>query len=169
MGYEIRFLWRTDNEVNTKSKDVLVKALQAAGFKATPVATTEAQYTDERANPKTDINLRSVGWCSDWPSGSTWMPPNFQSTDINNVGLGTNFEAFSQPSVDSQIKQAMKAPVSQQPKLWNNLDKEILTKYLPVIPQWYTGIAQVHGSKIQGHNDDNTLGMPTFKNIWVSK
>ncbi|MDX6326827.1 MAG: peptide/nickel transport system substrate-binding protein [Nocardioidaceae bacterium] len=168
-GYEIRFLWRTDNEVNTKSKDVLVKALQAAGFKATPVATTEAAYTDERANPKTDINLRSVGWCSDWPSGSTWIPPNFQSTDIANVGLGTNFEAFSEPTIDAKIKQTMKAPVADQPKMWNDLEKEIQTKYFPVIPQYYTGIAQVHGSKIQGHNDDNTLGMPTYKNIWVSQ
>jgi peptide/nickel transport system substrate-binding protein len=63
----------------------------------------------------------------------------------------------------------MKAPTTEQPKLWNDLDQEILTKYLPVIPQWYTGIAQTHGSKIQGHFDDTTLGQPTYKNIWVSQ
>jgi len=168
-GYEIKFLWRTDNPVNTKSKDVTVKALEAAGFKATPVATTEAQYTADRDNPNKDINLRAAGWCSDWPSGSTWIPPNFQSTDIKNVGLGTNFEAFSEPSIDAKIKDAMKAPTSDQPKLWNDLDQEIATKYFPVIPQWYTGIAQAHGSKIQGHNDDTTLGQPTYKDIWVSQ
>jgi peptide/nickel transport system substrate-binding protein len=169
MGYEIKFLWRTDNEVNTKSKDVLVKALEAAGFKATPVATTEAQYTAERDNPDTPINLRSAGWCSDWPSGSTWIPPNYQSTDIKNVGLGSNFEAFSEPSIDAKIKDALKAPTADQPKLWTDLDKEIMTKYLAVIPQWYTGVAETHGSKIQGHYDDPLGGIPTFKNIWVSQ
>jgi len=168
-GYEIKFLWRTDNPVNTKSKDVTVKALEAAGFKATPVATTEAQYTDERANPKTDINLRSVGWCSDWPSGSTWIPPNFQSTDIANVGLGTNFEAFSEPSIDAKIKTTLTDPAAQQPKEWNDLETEIQTKYFPVIPFYYSAVAAAHGSKIQGFFNDNTLGEPTWKNIWVSQ
>jgi peptide/nickel transport system substrate-binding protein len=169
MNYEIKFLWRTDNEVNTKSKDVVVKALTAAGFKPTPVATTEAQYTTDRENPDAPINLRSYGWCSDWPSGSTWIPPLLGSTDIKEIGLGTNDAAFSEPAVDAKIKAAMKAPVDKQPALWNALDKSTLTTYLPVIPQWYTGVAQVHGSKIQGHNDDNTLGMPTWKDMWVSQ
>jgi hypothetical protein len=33
---------------------------------------------------------------------------------------------------------------------------------------YYQGIAQAHGSRIQGDFDDTTLGMPTYKNIWVS-
>jgi peptide/nickel transport system substrate-binding protein len=169
MNYEIKFLWRTDDPVNTKTKDVLVKSLTAAGFKATPVPTTLAQYTTDRENPNTPINLRAYGWCSDWPSGSTWIPPLLQSTNIKDVGLGTNDAAFSEPSVDTKIKATMKMPAAQQPAAWNNLDKEILTKYFPVIPQWYTGVAQVHGSKIQGHDDNNTLGMPTFANLWISK
>jgi len=148
---------------------VLVKSLTAAGFKATPVATTLAQYTTDRENVNSPINIRAYGWCSDWPSGSTWIPPILGSTDIKTVGFGANQAAFSEPSVDAQIKTTEKAPISQQPTLWNNLDKSIMTKYFPVIPQWYTGIAQAHGSKIQGHYDDNTLGMPTWKDIWVSK
>lgn len=169
MGYEIKFLWRTDDPINTRVKDVFVKSLTAAGFKATPVATTLAQYTTDRENPDSPINLRSYGWCSDWPSGSTWIPPLLGSTNIKEVGLGTNDAAFSEPSVDAKIKEAMKAPADKQPAMWNALDKEILTTYFPVITQYYTGIAQAHGSKIQGHYDNNTLGMPTWNNMWVSK
>ena len=42
-------------------------------------------------------------------------------------------------------------------------------KYFPLFTTYYTGIAQAHGSKIKGDNDDNTLGMPTWKDIWVSQ
>ena len=49
------------------------------------------------------------------------------------------------------------------------MDKSIMEKYFPLFPQYYTGVAQAHGSRIQGDNDDNTLGMPTWKDIWVSK
>ena len=46
--------------------------------------------------------------------------------------------------------------------------KEITQKYFPLFPLFYGGIAQAHGSRIQGDFDDNTLGMPTWKNIWIS-
>jgi peptide/nickel transport system substrate-binding protein len=169
MNYEIKFLWRTDDPTNTKIKDVMVKSFTAAGFKATPVPTTLAQYTTDRENPNAPINLRMYGWCSDWPSGTTWIPTLLGSTNIKEVGLGTNDAAFSEPTIDAKIKAAMKAPIAKQPALWNGLDKEILTKYLPVIPQYYAGVASAHGSKIQGDYNDNTLGEPTWKNIWVSK
>ena len=48
------------------------------------------------------------------------------------------------------------------------MDKSIATKYFPLFPLYYGGIAQAHGSKIQGFNDDTTIGQPTWKNIWIS-
>lgn len=169
MGYEIKFLWRTDNDLNTKSKDVFVKALEAAGFKATAVPTTEANYVADRDDPKKDINWRPYGWCSDWPSGATWLPPIFQSTDIDEVGFGTNIAAFNEPTVDQKIEDAFALPADEQPAEWNKLDEEVMTEYLPVVPQWYTGVAMAHGSRINGHANDNTLGAPTFRDIWVSQ
>ena len=38
MGYEIKFLFRTDDPISVKGKDAIVKGLTEAGFKATPVA-----------------------------------------------------------------------------------------------------------------------------------
>ena len=147
----------------------MVKALEEAGFKATPVATTEAKFVEDRDDPKSDINLRTYGWCSDWPSGATWMPPIFQSTDIDEVGFGTNLAGFNEPEVDQKINAVFDLPAEEQPAAWQELEQEIMTEYLPVIPQYYTGVAQAHGSKINGHFNDNTLGMPTFKKIWVSQ
>ncbi|HRD61211.1 MAG TPA: ABC transporter substrate-binding protein, partial [Nocardioides sp.] len=96
-GFEIKFLFSTDSDVSTAGKDVLVKGLEAAGFKATPVATTLADSVADRDDVNGDINMRSYGWCSDWPSGATWVPPIFQSTDLEEVGFGTNEAAFNNP------------------------------------------------------------------------
>jgi peptide/nickel transport system substrate-binding protein len=170
MGYEIKFLFRTDDPISVKTKDATVKALTEAGFKATPVPTTTADYVAARGNVDEDINVRSAGWCSDWPSGSTWLPTNYASTNPDKTkSLGTNFEAFSNKSVDAKMDAIQRMPLDKQAAAWNSLDKEIATKYFPLFPTYYTGIAQAHGSKIQGDNDDNTVGMPTWKDIWISK
>jgi peptide/nickel transport system substrate-binding protein len=170
MGYEIKFLFRTDDDISVKSKDVIVKALTEAGFKATPVPTTIADYPVARDNTKEDINVRSAGWCSDWPSGSTWIPTVYGSTNPTKTGsFGTNYAAFSNKSVDKQINAVQRLPLSKQPAAWNAMDRNIMKKYFPLFPTYYNGIAQSHGSKIMGDNDDSTLGMPTFKDIWISQ
>jgi peptide/nickel transport system substrate-binding protein len=169
-GYEIKFLFRTDDPISVKTKDAIVKGLTEAGFKATPVPTTTANYVVARDNTKEDINVRSAGWCSDWPSGSTWMPPVLGSTNPDKTNsFGSNYSAFGNKSVDSQMDAIQRMPLDQQADAWNALDKQIATKYFPLFTTYYTGIAQAHGSKIQGDSDDNTLGMPTWKNIWVSQ
>jgi len=128
------------------------------------------RYVAARDNTSEDINVRSAGWCSDWPSGLTWLPTNYLSTNPDTThSLGSNFEAFSNKKVDAQMAAIERMPLDKQADAWNSLDKEIATKYFPLFPTFYTGIAQAHGSKIQGDNDDNTLGQPTWKNIWISQ
>jgi peptide/nickel transport system substrate-binding protein len=169
-GYEIKFLFRTDDPISVKVKDATVKGLTEAGFKATPVPTTTANYVTARDNVNEDINVRSAGWCSDWPSGSTWLPTLFASTDVaHSNSFGTNYTAFSNKSVDNQMDAIQRMPLDQQADAWNALDKQIATKYFPLFTTYYTGIAQAHGSKIQGDFDDSTIGQPTWKNIWVSQ
>ncbi|WP_191907931.1 ABC transporter substrate-binding protein [Nocardioides cynanchi] len=170
LGFEIKFLFRTDDPISVKTKDSTVKALTQAGFKATPVPTTTADYVAARDNTTEDINVRSAGWCSDWPSGSTWLPTLYGSTNPDTTkSFGTNYTAFSNKSVDNKMNAIQSLPLDQQAAAWNSLDKQIATKYFPLFPTYYTGIAQAHGSKIMGDNDDNTLGMPTWKNIWISQ
>ncbi len=168
LNYPIKFGYKTDSPESVAVKNVIEQALKTAGFDPQPVASTTANYsTDIVANPKAPVNVRSVGWCSDWPSGATWLPPEFQSTNISTDGFGSNYEAFSNKSVDSQIQKIQLLPLAQQPAAWNALDKQIMTKYFPVVLTSYGGVALMHGSQVQGFNDDTTNGMPTFKDIWV--
>jgi peptide/nickel transport system substrate-binding protein len=170
MGYEIKFLFRTDDSVNVQVKDTIVKALTEAGFKATPVPTTTADYVAARDNTNEDINVRSAGWCSDWPSGATWIPTVYGSTNPDKThSFGTNYAAFGNKAVDAQINGVQQLPLEKQAAAWNQMDQQIMKKYFPLFPTYYTGIAQAHGSKINGDFDDNVFGMPTWKNIWVSQ
>jgi peptide/nickel transport system substrate-binding protein len=134
------------------------------------VPVTTASYPAARDNVNENINVRSAGWCSDWPSGSTWMPPVLGSTHVaTSHSFGSNYSAFSNKSVDTRMGAIQRLPLAQQPAAWDALDQQIARKYFPLFPTYYTGIAQAHGSKINGDFDDSTLGMPTWKNIWVSK
>jgi len=170
MGYEIKFLFRTDDPISVKGKDAIVRGLTEAGFKATPVPTTTANYAAARDNTSYDINVRSAGWCSDWPSGSTWLPTVLGSTNPSKShSFGANFSGFGNKAADNQMEAIQKLPLEQQAAAWNDLDKKIATQYFPLFTTYYTGVAQAHGSRIMGDNDDNTLGMPTWKDIWVKQ
>ncbi|MDN5893816.1 MAG: ABC transporter substrate-binding protein [Nocardioides sp.] len=168
MDYELKFLFANDDPNGVAQKDVIVAALEEAGFKATPIATTTAELSEKRSDPDSDLNVRSSGWCSDWPAGSSWFPPVMQSTNLDEEGLGANYSVFSEPEVDDRIKEILQMPLEEQPEAWGDLDETIAKEYLPAIVTSYTGTAQAHGSKVNGHNIDIGYGMPTWKGIWVS-
>ena len=168
-GYELKFLFANDDPNAVAAKDVLVRALEDAGFKASPQATTVAELSTVRADPDAGINLRTAGWCSDWPSGGSWFPPVLQSTNLKAEGLGANYAVFSEPEIDKRIKEVLASPIDEQPAMWNELDQYIAEEYLPVIPYAYTGVAMAHGSAIEGMQVDQNLGMPTWKDMWVNQ
>lgn len=167
-GFEVKWLFANDDPNAVKVKDVIVRSLKEAGFTPKPVASTIADLSTVRADPDADINVRSAGWCSDWPSGGSWFPPVLQSTNLEEEGLGSNYSVFSEKDVDDRINEVLQAPIEDQPTKWNELDKYIAEKYMPLFVTGYAGVAQAHGSKINGHDIDNTFGMPTWKDIWVS-
>jgi len=169
LNYKIIFGYQTDVPQAVTQKNIIDKALKAAGFDPVPYATTNANYESQvLANPNSPVNLRSVGWCSDWPAGSSWMPPEFQSTDIKTDGFGSNYEAFNEPYVDNQINHIQTLPLAQQPAAWNALDKKIQLTWYPVVVTSYGAVAMLRGSDVHGFYDDNTFGMPTWKDIWLS-
>ena len=168
LGYDIKFLFRTDDPISVKVKDAIVRALQQAGFKATPVPTTIADYATDRADTSEDINVRSASWCSDWPSGATWLPTVYADTKPNTShSLGANYSAFASKAVQKKVDQIQLMPLSEQPGAWNALDKQVMTQYFPLFPTYYGGVVMAHGSRIKGMADDSALGMPTWNTMWV--
>ncbi|MGI8434981.1 MAG: ABC transporter substrate-binding protein [Nocardioidaceae bacterium] len=168
-GYEISFLFSQDDPGSVDAKDAIVKSLEEAGFTTKPYATTLADNSTLRADPNTDINVRSVGWCSDWPTGSSWFPPLFETKNLEKEGLGSNYAVFSEPAVDKKIADIEQMPIEEQPAAWNDLDKFIAEKYFPTFSTGYTGVALLEGSKINGFEDDTVFGEPTWKDLWLTQ
>ena len=169
LGFEVKFLFRKDVAADVAVKDARVKALEAAGFEATPLPTTADDYATDRSDPDGEANLRAYAWHSDWPSGASWIPPVFQSTEVDEVGFGINEAAFVEPEVDEKINEVFELPAEVRPSAWQALEEEVMTTYLPVIPRYYGGVAAAHGSKVRGHEIDSTTGLPTFKRIWLAR
>jgi peptide/nickel transport system substrate-binding protein len=167
MDYPVKFLYSQDDPVSVDTKDAIVKGLKAAGFDPQPYATTVADNSTLRADPNTDINVRSSGWCSDWPTGSSWFPPVIQSTDIAEEGLGANYSVFKEADVDKKIQEIQRMPIDEQNKAWNDLDKYVAETYFPLFSTGYAGVDMMHGSKIHNMFNDNTYGAPTFRDIWI--
>ena len=166
-NYPIQFLYAQDDPISVDVKDAIVKGLKAGGFDPQPYATTIADSSTLRADPNTKVNVRSAGWCSDWPTGGSWFPPLFQSTNLKAEGLGSNYAVFSEKDVDDQIAKIQESPLDEQNGLWNQMDEDIATTYFPTFSTGYDGVAMMHGSKIHDMYDDNVFAMPTWKDIWV--
>jgi peptide/nickel transport system substrate-binding protein len=166
-NYPIQFLYAQDDPISVDVKDAIVKGLKAGGFDPQPYATTIADSSTLRADPNTKVNVRSAGWCSDWPTGGSWFPPLFQSTNLKAEGLGSNYAVFAEPEVDKQIAKIQESPLDEQNGLWNQMDEDIATTYFPTFSTGYDGVAMMHGSKIHEMHDDNVFAMPTWKDIWV--
>jgi peptide/nickel transport system substrate-binding protein len=165
LGYELKFLYVRGDDLLEAAKDQIVKGITKAGFKATPVAVGINQYPTVRSDPNADINVRSFGWCSDWPSGGSWFVPVFKT--VPGGEAGSNYAFFSEKTVDKKIADIQTLPIAQQPDAWGALDKYIEETYYPVVNLGYYGAVMMHGSKIGGMFDDPVFGMPTWKQMWV--
>ncbi|MGH3472591.1 MAG: ABC transporter substrate-binding protein, partial [Nocardioidaceae bacterium] len=161
LGFKISMGYETDQQTSIAEKNQWVPALKKAGFNPQPVASTSTNIRTLISSPTSKVNVRSVGWCSDWPGGASWIPPEFQSTDISKVGFGTNYEAYNQKWADQAMAHVQTLPLSQQPAAWNALEQQIMTKDFPVVLTGYGADAMIRGSKIGGMFNDSTFAMPT--------
>lgn len=169
LGFEIRWPYANDDPQAVAVKNAVVASLEKAGFKPNPLPSTVADLSTVRADPDADINVRPAGWIADWPSGGSWFPPLIQSTDLQAEGVGSNYSIFNEPEIDAKIADIQALPVDEQADAWGTLDEDVMTNYLPLFVIRYGGVAQQHGSKIMGHSIDNSIGMPTWKDIYIAQ
>lgn len=176
LGFELSWLYSTDDPASVDSKDVVKAAYEAAGFTTSPYATTAEGASEARSSVDTPINIRVGGWFSDWPSGYSWIPPVFAPPESgvacadqkwDTFGV-VNYAHFCEDEVNDQITAVKALPLEEQPAAWSALEKSIQEEYYPIIPTSNGGTIQGHGTGLEGVNIDITGGMPTYKTIWVS-
>jgi peptide/nickel transport system substrate-binding protein len=169
LGFNIKFLYSTDDDLAVEGKDQIVKGLEAAGFKATPLASTLATIRTDRTDTSSPQNVRSSGWCSDWPDGGSWFPAQWDGKLVGVEGM-PNPSNFKEKDMDGQQNHILDTmSPSQAVKAWGNFDKTMEEKYYPAVNLGYSGTAMIHGSKVGGMYNDNVRGMPTFSTMYVKQ
>ncbi len=167
-GYEIKFLYATDDPQSVAAKDQIIKGLEAGGFTATPIASTSAKIRDERVDPDSPINVRSSGWCSDWPSGGSWFPAQWDGALVGLAGM-PNQSNFKEADADEMQKEVLDGDADAAAAGWGELDKFIEETYYPAVTVGYAGTAMLRGSKVGGMYNDNVRGFPTLSLMYVTQ
>jgi peptide/nickel transport system substrate-binding protein len=148
LGFPVRFRYDPHSPASVSTSEALVRALVAAGFRATP-------------RPRlSKVDLRTATRCAAWPSGSQWVPPLFASSP-------PNLAEFSEPSVDRELARIRAFPLEKQMPAYDQVEHQVLRRWSPMFAVYYGGVDLAHGSRVAGMVDDDTLGMPTWNTIWV--
>ncbi len=167
LGYEIKFLYSTDDPLSVAGKDQIVKGLEAGGFTATPIASTTEKIREARTDYDSPINVRSSGWCSDWPSGGSWFPAQWDGSLVGLDGM-PNLANFNEPDADAKQKEILDGPADEAAAAWGEFDQFIEETYYPAVNLGYAGTAIIRGSKIGGMFNDNVRGMPTLQLMYLT-
>ena len=163
---EISMIYYEPDPLAVAAQKVITKGFEEAGFtvKATPVQ--ESPYStwtnmDDKLNKS--LNVRGVAWCSDWPSGSTFLPALFRTGATYNTGM------FSEESIDERMAAVADLPIEDQPAEWGAIDEAIQTEFFPAVPTANYNQLFAFGSKIGNPSGDEALGAPNYKNLYVMK
>ena len=112
------------------------------------------------------------GWCTDWASGSTvfpaqWDPRKSEVSGAPNPSFPTKEnEGWIADEIDRILKITDLDKASEE---WGKLDKELMEKTLPVVPKYASGSALLHGSRVQNINHDEGLGEPDYVGVWLKQ
>lgn len=139
---------------------------EAAGMIAKPYPYGGGSLYDVWTDPDNPlykkINILGTAWCQDWPSAATFLPV------IVGTGSPYNTGAFSEPSVDNEIKRIKNLPLEDQAEAWGALEQKVMTDFMPVINRGYYQVIYGIGSSIGGFaNDTSVGGAPDYKTIFI--
>jgi peptide/nickel transport system substrate-binding protein len=165
-GYEIKFFYSTDDPLSVAAKDQIVKGLEAAASppRRSPHDGEDPRGADRLRRP---VNVRSSGWCSDWPTGGSWFPAQWDGSLVGLEGMPT--WPTSRRATPTTCRRRSSTVRRRGAAGWNELDKLIEEKYYPAVNTGYAGTAIIRGSKIGGMYNDNVRGMPTFQTMYVTQ
>lgn len=94
-----------------------------------------------------------TGWCPDWASGSTFLPPLFDGRRIYTKG-NSNIAQLNDQAINQRIDQTnAMTDVKAANKAWGELDEQIL-KLAPTVPLLFEKTVMVVGNNISGTYSD---------------
>lgn len=138
---------------NTPSTSKGVQALQQsykqAGITITLKPIERSTYYTVVGDISKPYDMIYGGWCPDWPSASTILPPLFDGRQIVPQG-NVNWSQLNDKSIDDSFDSIGKlTDPAQAATQWGAMDKTIMG-LAPVVPLLYDKIVTLSGSKVKG-------------------
>jgi len=165
IGYEISWYYDNTKPIPQQISNIRADALTKAGFKVKAIGVATADLRKKVGDYNAPVNTGQAprGWCSDWPTGSSWMPVLFESKSI---AEGQSWGMLQDKALDQKIEDVANLPTDQATGKWSALDQEIMGQYV-ALPWYYTKMAVVAGTNIGGGVGDATVGMPFFPDMFL--
>ncbi|NIK60676.1 ABC transporter substrate-binding protein [Kribbella shirazensis] len=167
-NFELSWYYSIDDPISTRTTQFRKQMFEKAGFKVRAIGVPKAKirtFTGDQ-NAPVNIGKTPTGWCSDWPSGTSWFPVLFKSDAIE---LGNSVGQLQDKALDAQIDAITAKSPDEQLKEWKNIDKEILDKHLPVLPLYYSSSNMPIGKNIGNAINDPTQGLFEFTSMYLKQ
>ncbi|WP_433294091.1 ABC transporter substrate-binding protein [Actinoplanes sp. CA-030573] len=161
--------WYYDNTLPIPQQRSAIRAdnLTKAGFTVKAIGASSAVIRAKAGDYNAPVNLDQAprGWCSDWPTGSSWLPTLFESRA---VAEGTSWGMQQDKALDAEIEAVAALPAEQATGKWAALDRKIMGRYV-ALPWYYGKTAFVVGSKVGGAEADPTQGQPSYLGMFLRR
>ena len=164
-GFEVSWYFDNTKPIPQQVSQVRADALTKAGFKVKPIGVSTADLRTKKGDYDAPVNMGQspAGWCSDWPTGSSWLPVLFQSHSISD---GQSWGMLSDKALDKEIDEVNNLPAEESTSKWAALDKKVMEQYI-AIPIYYDKLAVLQGSNVGTTVGDPTAGMPLFTSMYL--
>ncbi|MEV0663531.1 ABC transporter substrate-binding protein [Actinomadura luteofluorescens] len=143
-GFSIN-LTTTSSELGKSEAEAVQQALARVGVKVRINSVAKSVYYDTIGDTAKEDELVFYGWCADYPSAASFIPPIFDGRNIAPKG-NTVVSQLNDKAVNEKIGAAVKG---NDPAAWTALDRELMG-LSPMVPLIHDKLPLLHGSKVTG-------------------
>jgi peptide/nickel transport system substrate-binding protein len=165
VGFQLSWYYDNTKPIAQQVSNIRSDALTKAGFKVKAIGVATADLRAKISDYSAPVNLAQGprGWCSDWPTGSSWLPVLFET---HSIADGISWGFLQDAALDKKIEDVAILPTDQATGKWAALDQEIMGQYV-ALPWYYTKMAVIQGTNVGGAVGDATMGMPFFPDMYL--
>lgn len=147
-GFKMSLDMRAVPETQAQAESIQ-ESLGKVGIDVTLNVIDTATYWQTIGTPSQQTDAAIAGWCPDWPTGATFLPPLFEGSQIFDQG-NSNVAQFDNAEVNKRIEEIRNMKdVDEANKAWGELDKQI-QESVPGIPMLWEKVVTIIGSNIAG-------------------
>ncbi|MBB2893500.1 ABC transporter substrate-binding protein [Flexivirga oryzae] len=167
LGFQLSYYYQSDKPTAVNANNAKKAALKAAGFTVKDIPVSTAEIEKKIADPNAPVNMGqgTPGWCYDWPTGDSVYPVLFNGAGIPS---GLSVGQFKNAAVNKEMDAIGAMDPSKAASKWAALDKELLTKYVPSIPDRYAMNSATFGKNVHNVTMNPLISMPSLTDLWVS-